>query len=133
MGRVAFVSPTLNPESRTLRVRFDVANPDLTLKPGMFANVELSVDGREGIVIPDSAIIDTGERQVVFVGLGGGRFEPRQVRLGVRSGGKAEVFSGVKEGEQVVVRANFLLDSESRLRSAIARASGSGKPGGGPR
>jgi Cu(I)/Ag(I) efflux system membrane fusion protein len=99
----------------------------------MFANVELSVDGREGIVIPDSAIIDTGERQVVFVSLGAGRFEPRQVNLGVRSGGKAEVFSGVKEGEQVVVRANFLIDSESQLRSAIARASASGKPGGGPR
>jgi len=132
MGRVAFVSPTLNPESRTLRVRFDVANPDLTLKPGMFANVELSVDGREGIVIPDSAIIDTGQRQVVFVSQGGGRFVPRLVTLGVRGGGKIEVVSGVAAGEQVVVRANFLIDSESQLRAAVANVGGAAKPTGGP-
>jgi membrane fusion protein, copper/silver efflux system len=132
-ARVAFVYPTLNPESRTLRVRFEVDNPRLELKPGMFANVELTADAREGIVIPDSAIIDTGERQVVFVRLGGARFEPRQVRLGVRGGGKAEVVSGVAVGEEVVVRANFLLDSESQLRSAIAGAGPAAPPAGGPK
>jgi membrane fusion protein, copper/silver efflux system len=129
-GRIAYIYPTLNPEARTVRVRFDFPNPGLALKPGMFANVELAVRGHEGIVIPASAVIDTGERQVVFVSLGGGRFAPRQVTLGARGGGKAEVLSGVAAGEQVVVRANFLLDSESQLRSAIAGASA--KPERGP-
>ncbi len=136
-GRVAYIYPTLDPETRTIKVRFDFANPDLKLKPGMFANVELDTEGAHGVVIPDSAVIDTGERQIVFVSLGGGRFEPRQVRVGVRSQGKALVLSGVAAGEQVVVKANFLLDSESQLRALIAGAAAptpaAGKPGGGPR
>jgi RND family efflux transporter MFP subunit len=119
-GRVTYVYPTLNLESRTLRVRLEFQNPDFGLKPGMFANVELPLDAAEGVVIPDSAVIDTGERQIVFVSLGGGRFEPREVKLGVRSSGKAQVLLGVAAGEQVVTRANFLLDSESQLRAAIA-------------
>jgi len=119
-GRVAYIYPTLNPDTRTVKVRFDFANPRLTLKPGMFANVELSTGGAKGVVIPDSAVIDTGERQIVFVSLGGGRFEPRRVRLGIRSDGKALVLAGVAAGEQVVVKANFLLDSESQLRAALA-------------
>ena len=132
-GRVRYIDPTLNTESRTLRVRFDFPNPALALKPGMFANVELAVDDHEGIVIPDSAIIDTGERKIVFVSLGGGRFVPRMVTLGVRSNGKADVLSGVAAGEEVVVRANFLLDSESQLRAAVAGASPAATPAGGPR
>jgi multidrug efflux pump subunit AcrA (membrane-fusion protein)/DNA-directed RNA polymerase subunit RPC12/RpoP len=119
-GRVTYIYPTLNPESRTLRVRLEFPNPDFALKPAMFANVELPLDAAEGVVIPDSAVIDTGERQVVFVSQGGGRFEPREVRLGVRSSGRAQVLSGVAAGEQVVTRANFLLDSESQLRAAVA-------------
>jgi RND family efflux transporter MFP subunit len=122
-GRVAYIYPTLNADTRTVRVRFDFANPALKLKPGMFANVELSTDGARGIVIPDSAVIDTGERQIVFVSLAGGLFEPRQVRVGIRSDGKALVLSGVAAGEQVVVKANFLLDSESQLRAALAGVS----------
>jgi len=132
-GRVTYVYPTLNPDSRTLRVRLEFQNPDFGLKPGMFANVELPLDAAEGIVIPDSAVIDTGERQIVFVSLGGGRFEPREVTLGVRSSGKARVLSGIAAGDQVVTRANFLLDSESQLRAAVAgmkKSSGRG-PGGG--
>ncbi|TAM56998.1 MAG: efflux RND transporter periplasmic adaptor subunit [Acidobacteria bacterium] len=129
-GRVSYVDPTLDPQTRTLRVRFAFANPALALKPGMFANVELAVDGHEGVVIPDSAVIDTGLRKLVFVSLGSGRFAPRQVTLGVRGNGKAEVLSGVAAGEEVVVGANFLLDSESQLRAAIAGVSGAA---GGPR
>ncbi len=121
-GRVAYIYPTLAAESRTLRVRFEFANPKLDLKPGMFANVEIRLDPGEGLLVPDSAVMDTGERQVVFVEKGGGMFEPREVKVGVRSGGKAQVLAGLAEGEQVVIRANFLLDSESRLRSAIAAA-----------
>ena len=128
-GRIAYIYPTLDTATRTVTVRFDFANPGLKLKPGMFANVELETGGERGVVIPDSAIIYTGERQLVFVSLGGGRFEPRQVRVGVRGEGKALVLSGVAAGEQVVVKANFLLDSESQLRAAIAAASaGERKP-----
>jgi Cu(I)/Ag(I) efflux system membrane fusion protein len=78
-------------------------------------------------------VIDTGERQVIFVSLGGGRFEPREVKLGVRSSGKAQVLSGVAAGDQVVTRANFLLDSESQLRAAVAgmKKSSDRGPGGG--
>jgi multidrug efflux pump subunit AcrA (membrane-fusion protein) len=121
-GRIAYVYPTLAIETRTLRVRFEFPNPDTALKPGMFANVELAAGDSEGLVIPDSAVLDTGTRRLVFVATGPGRFEPREVRVGVRSAGKAEVLSGLAEGEQVVIKANFLLDSESRLRAAYAAA-----------
>ena len=128
-GHIAYIYPTLDAATRTVTVRFDFANPGQKLKPGMFANVELETGGERGVVIPDSAIIYTGERQLVFVSLGGGRFEPRQVRVGVRGEGKALVLSGVAAGEQVVVKANFLLDSESQLRAAIAAATaGERKP-----
>jgi RND family efflux transporter MFP subunit len=119
-GRIAYVYPTLDPETRTLRVRFDFPNPRTALKPGMFASVELSLAPKEALVIPDSAVMDTGERQVVFVETTPGRLEPREVRVGVRSAGKAEVRSGLVGGERVAIKANFLLDSESRLRAAFA-------------
>jgi multidrug efflux pump subunit AcrA (membrane-fusion protein) len=119
-GRIAFINPTIDTDTRTLKVRFEFPNAGMALKPGMFANVELETEAVEGIMIPDSALLDTGERQVVFVAAGNGVFEPREVTVGVRSGGKAQVLAGVAEGEQVVIRANFLLDSESRLRAAIA-------------
>jgi multidrug efflux pump subunit AcrA (membrane-fusion protein) len=121
-GRIAFIYPTLDPATRTLRVRFEFANPGLKLKPGMFADVEVRLDPREGLIIPDSAIIDTGERRLVFVSRGGGVFEPREVKIGVRADGRARVLDGLAEGEEVAVHANFLLDSESRLRAAIASA-----------
>ena len=131
-GRVTYLYPTLNLDSRTLRARFEFPNPGFALKPGMYANVNLDVDDGPGIVIPDSAVIDTGERQVVFVALERNLFEPRLVVVGARSGGRAQVLSGVAAGERVVVRANFLLDSESRLRAAIAAISAPTpkKPGG---
>jgi len=131
-GRITFIYPTLEPSTRTLKVRFELANPSLVLKPGMFANVELSLEASDGIVIPDSAVMDTGERQVVFVRTSATTFVPRQVEVGARSQGRALVLSGLGEGEQVVVRANFLLDSESRLRAAIASMGAGGEqPGGG--
>jgi RND family efflux transporter MFP subunit len=129
-GRVAYVQPLLDPASRTLKVRLEFPNPDLALKPGMFADVALTLEAAEGVSVPDSAVIDSGTRQVVFVGLGGGRFEPRLVRIGVRGEGRAQVLSGVSAGEQVVVRANFLLDSESRLRALVEQATAA--PGNAP-
>jgi multidrug efflux pump subunit AcrA (membrane-fusion protein) len=132
-GRISYVYPYLNTDSRTLRVRFEFDNPDLALKPGMYANVELEAQAVEGILIPDAAILDTGPRQIVYVKTGEGRYEPRQVTVGVRSDGQSQILSGVKAGEAVVDRANFLLDSESRLRAAITRAPGADTAGGGAR
>lgn len=130
-GRIAFVNPTVDSDTRTLKVRFEFANPELALKPGMFANVDLSVESAEGVVIPDSALLDTGERRIVFVARGNGVFEPREVQAGVRSGGRVQIVSGVATGEQVVIRANFLLDSESRLRSAVTGVGSGDHPEGG--
>lgn len=124
-GRIAYIYPYLNPETRTLKVRFEVANPGLQLKPAMYADVLLTAVTGESIVIPDSAVMDSGMRRVVFVDRGGGLFEPREVRVGLRSGGRAQILAGLAAGEQVAVRANFLLDSESRLRAAMG-AMGSG-------
>ncbi len=132
-GRIAFIYPTLDPSTRTLKVRFEFANPGLVLKPGMFADVELAVEDSEGIVIPASALMDTGERQVVFVRRSADTFVPRQVEVGVRGRGKVLVLSGLSEGEQVVIRANFLLDSESGLRAAIAGMGSGGHQRGGDR
>jgi RND family efflux transporter MFP subunit len=121
---VAYVYPTLDPATRTLRVRVELPNPGLRLRPDMFADVEIRVERGGGTVIPDDAILDSGARRIVFVETEPGTFEPREVAVGVRSGGRAQILSGVEVGERVVVRANFLLDSESRLRAAIAGFTG---------
>lgn len=126
-GRVSFVYPTFSPETRTLKVRFEFPNPGLRLKPQMYANVSLDLDGVTGVVIPDSAMIETGVRQIVFVDAGDGSFEPREVKAGVRGDGKAQILSGVKAGEKVAVGANFLLDSESKLRAALMKMTGGGQ------
>ena len=126
-GRVKFVWPVLNPETRTLKVRFEFDNPDGALKPGMFADVDLALDAAAGVVVPDAAVMDTGTRQVVFVDAGDGRFEPRDVKVGLRADGRAVVVDGLRDGERVVAAANFLLDSESRLRAALAPAGGASR------
>jgi len=120
-GRVTFVSPVISPDSRTLTVRFEFPNPGLVLKPQMYVDVSLALEASAGVIVPDAALMDTGLRTVVFVEVASGTFEPRVVSVGVRGEGKAEILAGLREGELVVVKANFLLDSESRLRSAIER------------
>jgi Cu(I)/Ag(I) efflux system membrane fusion protein len=105
-------------------VRFEFPNAGMRLKPQMYADVFIELESATGIVIPDSAVIETGLRQIVFVDLGDGGLEPREVKIGVRGDGKAQVLSGVKEGEKVAVKANFLLDSESRLRAALTGMTG---------
>jgi Cu(I)/Ag(I) efflux system membrane fusion protein len=121
-GRIAYIYPYLNRESRTLKLRFNFENKDLRLKPGMFVDVNLMIDYGEGIVVPDSAVIDTGTRNVVFVDKGQGRFEPREVKIGVSGEGKIQVLSGLNAADRVVIKANFLLDSESSLRALIDAA-----------
>ncbi|SDI12493.1 efflux RND transporter periplasmic adaptor subunit [Propionivibrio dicarboxylicus] len=126
-GTVGYVYPTLNATTRTVPVRVELANPGLLLKPAMFAQVEVAVGAPAPVVtVPLSAVIDSGTRQLIFVAAGEGRFEPRQVKLGARSDSHVEVIDGVKEGEPVVVAANFLIDAESNLKAAIGGFGNSG-------
>jgi Cu(I)/Ag(I) efflux system membrane fusion protein len=119
-GKVAFIYPTINRETRTARVRIELPNPDLILKGDMYATAEIAAPVAASVVaVPDSAVLDSGARQVVLVERGEGRFEPRPVKLGQKAGGYVEIREGVTAGEKVVVGANFLIDAESNLRSAL--------------
>lgn len=119
-GKVTYVYPTLNAATRTAQARVEMANPGQLLKPGMFANVEVAVAARSNAVtVPVSAVIDSGTRQIVLIQVKEGRFEPREVKLGARSDADVEVLEGVREGEDVVVAANFLIDAESNLKAAL--------------
>jgi Cu(I)/Ag(I) efflux system membrane fusion protein len=121
-GVVSFLYPEMmNPETRTLTVRIELANPDGKLKPGMYADVVFEAGDGEAatIAVPDSAIIDSGTRQAVLVAKGEGRFEPREVKLGRRGEGYTEIASGLAVGEEVVVSATFLIDAESNLKAAL--------------
>ena len=121
-GRIAFVYPTLDSESRTLKVRLEFPNSRGALKPGMFVTVEFGAEAERGIVVPDSAVLDTGTRQLVFVEVSPGQFAARDVSVALRADGQAVVRSGLAAGDRVARSANFLLDSESRLRNAAVSA-----------
>jgi Cu(I)/Ag(I) efflux system membrane fusion protein len=126
-GKVALVYPHLNAATRTVPVRIELPNTDLLLKPGMYAAAEIDTgSGAAVVAVPDSAVIDSGDRQVVIIDKGDGRFEPRAVRLGRRGAGYVEVHDGVTDGEVVVTTANFLIDAESNLRSALKSLTGTG-------
>jgi Cu(I)/Ag(I) efflux system membrane fusion protein len=118
-GRVAFVDPLMDPKTRTAKLRVEFPNPKGDLKPEMFGEVVLKGQGRKGILIPLDAVLDAGTAKVAFVALGDGRFEPRTITVGMTVGENVEILSGLKAGEDVVVRANFLVDSESRLKAAL--------------
>ncbi len=119
-GTITYVYPTLKAETRTVPVRVELANPGLLLKPAMFAEVEMQTGTRAAVLtVPLSAVIDSGTRQVVLVSQAQGRFEPRTVKLGSRTDTYVEVLDGVKDGESVVVSANFLIDAESNLKAAL--------------
>lgn len=119
MGRMSFIYPTVDAVSRTNRVRLTVPNPELLLKPGMFATIFFdAIIGHDIIVVPRAAVVVTGERNVVFVRDAEGMLQPREVVLGARSADRVEVLSGLTEGETIVASANFLVDAESRLSSS---------------
>lgn len=119
-GRIDLIYPQMNMETRTARIRIELPNPDGALLPGMYAEVEIAAGGGEpAVAVPNSAVIDSGTRQVVILDRGEGRFEPREVRLGRRGGGFVEIRDGVAEGDRVVIAANFLIDAESNLRAAL--------------
>ena len=118
-GRVNFVYPQVDMDTRTAKVRIVFANPDLQLKPGMFVNVALKVPMGRQLVIPASAVLRSGTRQIAFVYRGDGYLEPREVQLGTHAGDDFIILKGLKAGEKVVTSANFLIDSESQLQAAL--------------
>jgi len=117
-GRVGYVYPSLNVEARTVRVRFELSNPGLKLKPGMYGTVTVRTDSVKTLAVPKEAVLETGLRQLVFVDRGRDRYEPASVKLGRRSQDYVEVIEGLQAGERVSTSANFLLDAESKLTSA---------------
>ena len=125
-GRIEYVYPRLDPETRTLPVRIAFSNPAGALKPGLYGAVEIGLQARTGVTVPAEAVIDTGDRRYVFVETAPGRFEPRVVTVGERSGDRAEILAGVTEGERVASSGNFFIDSESRLKASIAEAPATG-------
>jgi Cu(I)/Ag(I) efflux system membrane fusion protein len=140
-GRVDFVYPTVSEDTRTIKVRIVVSNATGSLKPGMFVRVSLQGRQRDGLAVPRSALIQTGERQIAFVEQSPGVYAPREVKTGASGKDFVEVLSGLVEGETVVTSANFLIDSESRIGGIGAAPAGSaGQPAqsivkkpGGPR
>jgi len=118
-AKVAYVHPTLDAKTRTVKVRFELDNTDdFFLRPQMYGNVELHVPLGERLVVPKTAVLDSGRRQLVFVGSGDGRFTPRDVKVGDRVDDYVEIKEGLSAGEHVVTSANFLVDSESQLQGA---------------
>jgi len=120
-GNVTFIGPVVAAQTRTASVRIELDNRAGLLKPDMFADVILQAPLGSSVAVPDSAVMNTGTRSVVFIARGNGVFEPRDVTTGAKADGFYAIRSGVNAGEQVVVDANFLVDSESRLRDALRR------------
>ncbi len=123
-GKAIYIYPSLNPETRTAKVRFEIPNLQGRLKPEMYANVEIKVHLGQKLVVPEGAIIDTGLRQMAIVDRGNGYFEPREVKVGAKVDNYYEVIKGLKAGERVVTSANFLIDSESKLKEAVGAMAG---------
>ena len=119
-GKASFIEPVLDPKTRTVKVRLAFANPRGELRPEMFGDVVFHSRPHQGLRVPVDSVIDSGDRKVVFVALGDGRFEPRQVIAGDLAGDLLEVTQGLEAGEQVVAGASFLVDSESQLKAALA-------------
>jgi len=120
-GKVGFIYPTLATETRTVKVRIELPNGEGLLKPGLYGSVMLATQGDKDahLAVPDSAVIDSGMRQIVLLQRSAGQFEPRTVKLGLQADGYREVLEGLEAGDEVVTRANFLIDAESNLKSAL--------------
>jgi multidrug efflux pump subunit AcrA (membrane-fusion protein) len=117
-ANVSYIQPQVDPMTRTLKVRLDANNPGVRMKPEMFVNVEFGVASAPQPIVPAEAVLDTGDRQTVFVDLGNGYLEPRQVVVGERFGDRVTIARGLSPGERVVSSGTFLVDSESQLKAA---------------
>lgn len=131
-GRLAFIYPTLDGETRTVRVRFELDNPGGKLKPDMYVNIALTVPLGERLIVPKDAVLESGIRQIIFVRQGGGKLAWRTVKIGARAGDWVEILDGLSEGEEIVTSANFLIDSESQVKGAMAGMAGMEMPGDKP-
>lgn len=120
-AKVDYIYPEVEMETRTAKARIVLANPNQTLKPGMFANVELKKGIGDSLIVPEDSVIDTGVRKILFVKTSDTTFEPREVKVGQRVGNLFVILSGLKEGEEVATSANFLLDAESKLQAALQK------------
>lgn len=118
-GAISVIDPSLNEAKRTARVRLDIENTEMKLRPGMYVNAELAMDMGESLTLPVSAVLPTGKRNIVFVDKGEGKLEPRFVELSGKYGDVYAVKEGVKEGERVVASANFLIDAEAQVQGAL--------------
>lgn len=118
-GKISYIYPTVDPVTRTVKVRIQFPNPRLELKPQMFADVELHMDYGTQTVVPQEAVLDSGNEQTVFIARGDGYFEPRKVQIGPRLGDKVVVLAGLKPGDTIVSSGNFLIDSESQMKDAV--------------
>lgn len=123
-GKVTWIAPVLDENTRTTKVRIEFPNQDFSLKPEMYANVEIDIDAGRKLAVPDEAVLDSGLRKVVFIDKGEGRFEPRELKLGAKFDSYYEVLSGLTAGERILASASFLLDSESRLKEAMGSMAG---------
>ena len=129
VGRVRYVDPQVTERTRTVSLKVEVPNRDGKLRAGMYATVLLEpVDAGEVVAVPSLAVLRTGQRSVVIVADGGGRFTPREVELGIESDGWVEIRSGLKAGEEIVTSSQFLIDSESNLREAVQKLISSRAP-----
>jgi len=120
-GRVSYILPQVDPATRTLKARLQFDNPGFALKPEMYGEVQFQTGGARRLVAPQSAVLNSGDRQIAFLDRGNGTFEPRQVTLGAESGDRVEILSGLQAGDRIVTSGNFLIDSESQLRGASDR------------
>ena len=121
VGLISYVYPEIDVQTRTAKARVEIANEDQFLRPGMFANAEIEKTLTEQIVVSEDAVLDTGQRKIVFVKKGDQAFVPREVTVGQRVGEQLTILSGLNEGESVVVSASFLIDAESRLQAALRK------------
>jgi RND family efflux transporter MFP subunit len=129
-GIVDYVYPQVDNTTRTLKVRLQVPNPEFMLKPDMFSNIELQISYGRQVSVPEEAVLDSGTEQIVFIAHDGGYFEPRKVQLGAKVDNRFIILSGLKPGERIVTSGNFLIDSESRLKSGLSSMAGMEHGGG---
>jgi len=133
LAKVSYIQPEVDPTTRTLKVRIDADNPGIALKPDMYVDVTFKVDSGAALTVPSGAVLQTGDRNTVFVGHGDGYLEPREVTVGEQRGDRITILKGLKAGERIVTSGNFLIDSESQLKAAASGMSGMpGMPGMAP-